>query len=112
MSEKTFMIFWGMLFFTILVVQGIVFKVNKNSNFQKKFFPLALAINLAVFLLLPIFQFYPSPIIFVFIGIGFLIFFINIKNTKYCDVCEKFRHNKNFLEKMSFCSVCRDKFSK
>ena len=111
MSEKTFMIFWGILFFTILVVQGIVFKINKNSTFQKKFFPFALAINLAVFLLLPMFQFYPSPIIFVFIGVGFLIFFINIKTTKYCDVCGKFRYNKTLWEKMDFCQVCGKKFN-
>ncbi|MCD9186892.1 MAG: hypothetical protein LUM44_10695 [Pyrinomonadaceae bacterium] len=110
MSEKSFIIIWGILFFSALIIQGIILKLNKNAKFQKKFFPIALAINLAIFLLLPIFQFFPSLLILAFIGFGVLLFFLSIKRTKYCDVCQKFRYNRTFLEKMNFCQVCGNEF--
>ena len=111
MSEKLFMIVWGTIFIADNVFNAFMLSKNRSATAGKRFFPFATISVAVIFAVLPVVSLYPSPLSLIFvIGLG-LITFLNIEFTKFCDNCEKFRHNKNFFEAMNFCSKCGKKFA-
>jgi hypothetical protein len=104
------MYIWGIVFFANLIVQILIFKISKDLNFKKKFFPVSIIITGLIFLILPIYQFYPSIIVFPIVAGAAVIVFLNIKLHKFCDRCQKFRYNYTFYEAMKFCLICGEKF--
>jgi hypothetical protein len=112
MSEKSIMIIFVVVFIVYMLIGVAIFSLNKNVDLKKRFFPFSVIIGCLIFGSLMFIQFYPRifPILIFLPGLA-LIAYLNIKFTKFCDHCGKFRYNRTFWEKMNFCPVCGDKFN-
>jgi len=100
----------GGIFIFLIVANFLVFSIKKEKEFKKKYMPFAGILLMTPIVAVPILQFWPSPIFLIpVLGFG-VVAFLNLKLTKFCDQCGKFRYNRQVFEKMNFCSVCGEKF--
>ncbi len=111
MAEKIIVSVFGLIIIIHLAISIWILRFNKNTVLKKKFFPISVIIFCLIFASAIFAQFFPNilPII-IFYPFLAVIAFLNIKLTKFCDKCEKFRYNYTFYEDMKFCLVCGEKF--
>ena len=112
MNESTWMYIFGSAFVILVAVNAIVFSVKKGTTFRKKYLRFSGIPFLMLFGLLPLVQFWPSPISLIFVPFLVFIGFLQVKLTKYCDSCDKLRYNRQMFEPMNYCSVCGEEFEK
>lgn len=110
MKESTWMYIFIGVFVTLAFLNVVVFSIKRDVNFRKKYEPIAGSILIAVFFLMPVVQFWPSPLVLIFPLVAGTVIFLGLKLTKFCDRCGKFRYNRQPFEKMNYCSVCGEKF--
>jgi hypothetical protein len=111
MNEKIVVSIFGFICLLHAAISLWVLNFSKNVSLKKKFFPSSIIAFCLIFASAIFVQFYPNilPLV-IFSPFLVIIAFLNIKLTKFCDKCEKFRYNSTFYEKMEFCLKCGDKF--
>lgn len=112
MKESTWMYIFISVFVALVLANVVVFTINKNSDFKKKYQPIGGIILMVPFALLPVVALWPSPSSLIFVAGCCLVAVLNYKLTKFCDRCGKFRYNRQMFEKMDYCSVCGEKFDR
>ncbi len=110
MNEKIVVSVFGLIIILHLAISIWILRFNKNNALKKKFFPISVIIFCLIFASAIFVQFYPNilPLV-IFYPFLVLIAFLDIKLTKFCDKCEKFRYNSTFYEAMKFCLICGEK---
>ena len=103
-----FMAFWGFLF----VIFFLMFHVNKDVTFKRKYFPFAMVFAGVVFAgfitaTMPAYRIliigYPTIV---------LICYLNIRMTKFCAKCGATNINRMIFTAMNYCQKCGEPFEK
>ncbi len=103
-----FMILWAILGVSLF----LMFHLNKNVPFKRKYFPVAMMFIGIVFagfvtLLMPT----PLGILIAYPAI-ILITYMNIRLTKFCGKCGATNYNRMLFTAMNYCQRCGEPFER
>jgi hypothetical protein len=103
LKEKVFFVVWGLL----AIVGFLLFYVNPDAAFKKKYFRWFSALTGALFFLFILWTgFLPYHVFLIIVPVLVLIHLLNVRNTQFCGACGRTSYTSHWFTKAQFCSRC------